>query len=103
MNEENKGGTLMGHFTINLTEIEGDGEFSCPRCKEIISPDDDSGKVYDVLKTEENEGLLKKVTIKCGTCGSIIQLEGFDLLEDLDHSEKLSDPDDYLPEQIKPC
>jgi hypothetical protein len=91
----------VGLLIIDLTEIEGDGEFSCPRCEEIISPDDDSGKAYDVLKTEENDGLLKKVTIKCGTCRSIIQLEGFGLLEKIGHSEKLFEPDDYLRERIE--
>jgi transcription elongation factor Elf1 len=93
-----EGETGMEHFKINLAEIGGDGEFSCPRCGEIISPDDDSGKVYDILETEEADGLLEKVTIECKKCRSIIQLEGFGLLKEVGYSEKLFDPDDYLQE-----
>ena len=91
----------MGRLIINLTEIEGDGEFSCPRCGKIVSPDDDSGEVYDVLETEETEGLLNNVTIECRNCKSIIQLEGFDLLKEISYSEKLFETDDYIHELVK--
>jgi len=86
----------MGRFAINLADIEGEGEFSCPQCGETISPDDDSGKVYDVLEAEEADGLLKKVTIKCKICGSVINLEGFEALKEVGHSESSFDTDDYL-------
>jgi len=86
----------MGDFVINLTETEGDGEFSCPKCKETISPDDDSGKTYDVLNVEEEDGLPKKVTIECKKCGSVINLFGFEALKEVNHSESLSFTDDYL-------
>ena len=77
----------MEHYQINLTEISGDGDFSCPRCGGIISPDDDSGKVYNVLETVEENGLLKKVTIECKKCRSIVQLEGFNLLKEVGYSD----------------
>jgi transcription elongation factor Elf1 len=93
-----EGKTELGRYKINLAEIGGDGEFSCPRCGEIISPDDDSGKVYDVLETVEKDGLLEKVTIECKKCRSTIQLEGFNLLKEVGYSDKMFDPDDYLHE-----
>jgi DNA-directed RNA polymerase subunit RPC12/RpoP len=78
-----EGETRMGHFVIHLEEINGEGEFLCPRCGVIISPDDDSGKVYDILEIAETQGLLQKVTIECKKCGSVINLEGFEALKEI--------------------
>lgn len=88
----------MRRFTINLTEIGGEGEFPCPQCKETISPEDDSGKVYDVLETEEEDDSLNKVIIECKKCGSIIKLEGFDLFKEIGHPEMMFESNDYLQE-----
>lgn len=70
-------------FRIDLTEIEGDGEFLCPACSQSIDPEDYSGTTYKILdsKTTEN-GTVEEVVLQCKECGSIICLEGFDLLED---------------------
>jgi hypothetical protein len=65
-------------YTIDLTEIDGDGSVPCPKCSTIISPEDESEEVYKILDTKldgnnELEGLL----VECLTCGSIIKLTGF--------------------------
>jgi hypothetical protein len=67
-------------FKVNLTTIEGDGEFPCPNCHTLIAPDDVSEEVYSVLSIEEEEDRLESMTIQCNTCKSMITLNGFELL-----------------------
>ena len=67
-------------FEVDLTTIEGDGEFLCPNCNALISPDDFSEEVYTVLSIPEDEDDLESMTIQCNTCKSIITLNGFELL-----------------------
>jgi len=31
-------------YTIDLTQIEGDGSFPCPECGTVISPEDEQNK-----------------------------------------------------------
>ncbi len=90
-----KEGKKMGQtFKIDLREIEGEGEFFCPTCTRIISPDDESGMTYDILETEtEEDGTLREVIIRCRTCGSIIHITGFEALAG---TETLDYLDDYL-------
>jgi hypothetical protein len=65
-------------FRIDLTEIEGDGEFPCPACGMTISPDDYSGTTYNVLKVKTtSDGTVEEVYIQCGKCRSTICLVGF--------------------------
>jgi len=44
-------------FRINLNNIEGSGDFPCPSCGVIISPDDDSEKTYRIIILEGFEAL----------------------------------------------
>ena len=67
-------------FKVDITTIEGDGEFPCPNCDTLISPDDFSGEVYTVLSILEDEDDLESMTIQCNKCSSIITLNGFELL-----------------------
>ena len=41
-------------MTIDLTKIEGDGDFPCPTCGVTISPEDETEKVYTVIKEKVN-------------------------------------------------
>lgn len=76
-------------FRIDLTEIEGEGEFPCPRCGEIISPDDFTCVLYDIIDMRQKEDdSLEELSLLCKKCGSIIQLVGFEALEEI------GDPDD---------
>ena len=61
---------------IDLTKIEGDGAFPCPKCGAIISPDDETESVYTILETKFKGDSLEKLIIQC-KCGSEIHLAGF--------------------------
>ena len=68
-------------YTIDLTKVKGKGEFTCPKCGTMISPDDKTENVYTIVEpVVENESLTKLI-IKCNSCGSQIHLTGFDLLD----------------------
>jgi predicted RNA-binding Zn-ribbon protein involved in translation (DUF1610 family) len=70
-----KKGTL---FTIDLTTIEGDGAFPCPKCGTMISPEDESEEVYRIVDTKVVNDELVELVVMCGTCGSTIKLAGFE-------------------------
>jgi len=64
-------------FTIDLARIEGNGDFPCPRCRVLISPDDESEDVYTIVDTKVRGESLEELTIQCNKCGSKIRLIGF--------------------------
>jgi predicted RNA-binding Zn-ribbon protein involved in translation (DUF1610 family) len=68
---------------LYLTKIDGNGDFSCPKCGITISPDDSSEEKYSVLETKVNRKGLEEVVILCNNCGSHIHLTGFSLLHDM--------------------
>ena len=81
-------------FHIDLTKIEGEGEFLCSTCGRIISPDDETGTAYDILETKTDEdGSLEKIIVQCKTCGSIAHIKGFEALTETRDLDYL---DDYL-------
>jgi DNA-directed RNA polymerase subunit RPC12/RpoP len=81
-------------FHIDLTKIEGEGEFLCSTCGKIISPDDETGMTYDILETKTDEdGTLENIIIQCKTCGSITHIKGFEALTETPDLDYL---DDYL-------
>lgn len=61
---------------IDLTRIEGEGNFPCPNCGALISPDDETGNTYTILETKPNKNSLEEIVILC-KCGSKIRLVGF--------------------------
>lgn len=64
-------------FTIDLTTIEGDGAFPCPKCGTMISPEDESEEVYKIVDTKIVNDELVELVVTCGNCGSTIKLAGF--------------------------
>lgn len=64
-------------YTIDLAKIEGNGDFACPRCQVLISPDDESEDVYTIVDTKVRGESLQELTIQCNKCGSKIRLTGF--------------------------
>jgi len=68
-------------YKIDLTEIEGNGDFSCPRCGNNISPDDDSEDGYSILEPKVNSQGLEELVICCNNCFSHIHLIGFSFLQ----------------------
>jgi ribosomal protein S27AE len=66
-----------GTYTVDLTKIDGDGAFQCPKCGAIISPEDETEEVYTIVETKVKKDELTALTLKCNQCGSKIKLIGF--------------------------
>ena len=66
---------------LDLTKIEGDGDFSCPSCGIVISPEDESDDVYTILEEKVNGEVLEELLIQCNTCSCQIRLVGFPALD----------------------
>jgi predicted RNA-binding Zn-ribbon protein involved in translation (DUF1610 family) len=64
-------------YTVDLTKIDGDGAFPCPRCGTIISPDDESEEIYQIIETRVKGDVLTELTLLCNKCKSTIKLVGF--------------------------
>lgn len=64
-------------YKIDLTAIEGDGSFQCPKCGKSISPDDESEENYQISDTKVVNDELAELVISCAKCGSTIKLTGF--------------------------
>jgi len=66
---------------LDLTKIDGDGDFPCPNCGVIISPEDETEDVYTILEEKVNNDVLEEMLIQCNNCGCQIRLTGFSALE----------------------
>jgi len=64
-------------YTVDLTKIDGDGAFPCPRCGTIISPDDETEETYQIVQTKVKNDELAELILMCNKCGSTIRLVGF--------------------------
>jgi predicted RNA-binding Zn-ribbon protein involved in translation (DUF1610 family) len=66
-------------YTIDLTKIDGDGAFPCPKCGTVISPDDESDETYQIVDTSVNPQTndLEELFLTCNKCGTTIRLVGF--------------------------
>jgi predicted RNA-binding Zn-ribbon protein involved in translation (DUF1610 family) len=64
-------------YTVDLTKIDGDGSFPCPKCGTVISPEDESEEIYKIIDTKVNNDELVELIVMCGNCGSNIKLTGF--------------------------
>jgi predicted RNA-binding Zn-ribbon protein involved in translation (DUF1610 family) len=65
------------NHTIDLTQIDGDGSFPCPKCGTVMSPEDESEEIYKIVDTKIVNDELVELVIMCGECGSSIKLTGF--------------------------
>lgn len=64
-------------YTVDLTQIEGDGSFKCPKCGMSISPEDESEDNYKIIDTKVLNDELVELVLICGKCGSTLRLTGF--------------------------
>jgi len=64
--------------TIDLTQIDGDGSFPCPKCATLISPEYESEQTYKIVNTKVINDQLVELVVSCTNCGSIIRLTGFE-------------------------
>jgi transcription initiation factor IIE alpha subunit len=65
------------HYTIDLTQIDGDGSFPCPKCGSVISPEDETEAVYKIVGTKVVNDELVELVINCNECRSNMKLTGF--------------------------
>jgi DNA-directed RNA polymerase subunit RPC12/RpoP len=75
-------------YKIDLTKIEGNGDFACPKCGTKISPDDETEAVYSILGSKVNSNGLEEVVICCNKCSSHIHLTGFSSLQEMEMVEE---------------
>jgi predicted RNA-binding Zn-ribbon protein involved in translation (DUF1610 family) len=64
-------------YTVDLTKIDGDGAFPCPKCGAMISPDDESDEHYHIVETKVERDELTELVLTCNKCGTLIKLVGF--------------------------
>jgi predicted RNA-binding Zn-ribbon protein involved in translation (DUF1610 family) len=64
-------------YEVDLTKIHGTGDFQCPKCGVIISPDDETDIVYCILEPKVIGNDLQELIIQCQKCRSAIRLTGF--------------------------
>jgi uncharacterized Zn finger protein len=64
-------------YAIDLTKIDGDGAFPCPKCGTLISPDDETEETYQIVETKVRNDDLEELTLSCKKCGTVIKLTGF--------------------------
>lgn len=65
------------NYTVDLTKIDGDGAFPCPRCGTLISPDDETEENYQILRTKVKDDELVELVLACNKCKTAIRLTGF--------------------------
>ena len=70
-------------YSIDLTKIEGKGNFLCPVCGTLISPDDTSEETFSIVEPIVSDIGLEELVICCNFCGNQIHLTGFLLLKEL--------------------
>jgi len=68
-------------YEVDLTKIQGDGDFPCPNCGVIISPEDETEDVYRILETKVRGQALEELVIQCNKCAIRIRLIGFPIPE----------------------
>lgn len=64
-------------YTVDLTKIDGDGAFPCPKCGSVLSPEDETEENYQIVETKVKDDELAELVLTCNKCGSTIKLVGF--------------------------
>lgn len=67
-------------YQVDLKELQGEGDFPCPCCGVVISPEDETEDVYVILDTKVSGDELEELVIQCNHCKSKIRLVGFNVL-----------------------
>ena len=66
-------------YQVNLAELQGEGDFPCPSCGVVISPEDETEDVYVIVDTKVRGDDLEELVIQCNQCKSKIRLVGFNV------------------------
>ncbi|MCW4044344.1 MAG: hypothetical protein NWE94_02355 [Candidatus Bathyarchaeota archaeon] len=84
-------------YVLDLTRINGNGDFACPRCGATISPDDCTEETYSVTEAKVSSQGLEELVICCNKCTSHLHLTGFSLLQNLCGADEEKDKEsDYI-------
>ena len=91
---------MPAEIKIDLRSTDEEGNFPCPKCSTLISPDDETEEVYTIIETfiglDDN---LEKMVIRCNNCKSVLNLEGFiALIEETGPQIQISE----VPSKSKP-
>ena len=70
-------------YVLDLTKINGRGDFPCPKCGVNISPNVCTEEVYTIVEAKVKNQSLDKLKIRCNRCKSYLHLTGFSLLQRL--------------------
>jgi ribosomal protein S27AE len=71
-------------YLVDFTKMNERGDFSCPKCGVLLSPDDLTERSYFISEAKVNYLGLEELVICCNRCGSQIHLTGFPLLQKLE-------------------
>lgn len=66
---------------IDLTKLNGKGDFPCSICKTKISPDDETEEIYTILEPKVKNNKLESLLIRCNNCSNKMLLTGFSVYE----------------------
>ena len=66
-------------YQVDLKKLQGEGDFQCPSCGIVISPEDETEDVYVILSTKVNGTALEELVIRCNHCKSKIRLVGLNV------------------------
>jgi predicted RNA-binding Zn-ribbon protein involved in translation (DUF1610 family) len=75
---------LLLEYKVDLTKIEGSGDFPCPKCGVKLSPEDQAENTYSIKEIKTRRDRLEEIVIQCHRCESLIRLAGFKLLDSLE-------------------
>jgi len=64
-------------YVVDLTKLTGSGDFPCPKCGKVISPDDEKEESYTILEPVVKNDELVEIILQCNYCKSTIKLTGF--------------------------
>ena len=79
--QQGKQTTQMLVSELDLTKIDGNGDFLCPTCGVIISPDDETEDVYTIIEEKVRNDALEELVIQCNACGNRLRITGFHSIE----------------------
>jgi hypothetical protein len=54
---------LILEYKVDLTRIEGNGDFSCPTCGVNMSPDDQTEETYSIKGMKTRRDVLEELVI----------------------------------------
>ena len=68
-------------YQVDLKELQGEGDFPCPGCGVVISPEDETEDIYRIVRTKVHGDDLEELVIQCNQCKSKIRLVGLNVPE----------------------